>query len=423
MTAMASPMVTTDPKQATPQFFAPPHRVAPDLLLHASVSNTYTLRTDAGLLVVDPGRAQTSQSVYTATRAWSDAPLHTVVYTHGHADHAFGLRAFLDAGERPHIIVQENCPKRFQRYRLTHGLNAHINQRQFSTRQPIFPDQFDWPTLTFRDSLMQQLGDLEVRYYAAKGETDDHCYVWIPEHSYLFTGDLIVWVSPNCGNPQKVQRYPVEWAEALERMAGLDAEWLFPGHGLVVHGKAAVRMVLTDTARYLRVIIDQVLTRLNAGQTPEEILHAVEPDPELSTRAYLQARYDHPKFIVRNLLRLWGGWWNGNAADLLPATWEAQAKEIASLAGGVVTLVERGRSLLTQGNAVMAAHLAEWATRADPTDHAAQMLKRDVYEKRLADAPALMAQGIFRAAMNEARQALGEAPTLPSRFLSLGEER
>ena len=40
MTAMASPMVTTDPKQATPQFFAPPHEVAPDLLLYASLSNT-----------------------------------------------------------------------------------------------------------------------------------------------------------------------------------------------------------------------------------------------------------------------------------------------------------------------------------------------------------------------------------------------
>ncbi len=423
MTATVSPMVTSDPRNAKLQTYAAPHEAAPEVLMHAAFVNTYALRTPAGLLLVDPGLTMTSQSVHSAVRAWSEAPLHTAVYTHGHADHAFGLRAFLDAGERPHIIAQENCPTRFQRYRLTHGLNAHINQRQFSTPQPMFPNQFDWPTLTFQDSLVQKLGDLEVRYSAAKGETDDHCYVWIPERSYLFTGDLIIWVSPNCGNPQKVQRYPVEWAEALERMAGLDAEWLFPGHGLVVHGKEAVRMVLTDTARYLRVIIDQVLTRLNAGQTPEEILHAVEPDAELSTRAYLQPRYDHPKFIVRNLLRLWGGWWNGNAADLLPATWEAQAQEIATLAGGVAALVERGRALLTQGDVVMAAHVAEWATRAAPTDRAAQMLKRDVYEKRLADAQALMAQGIFRAAMNEARQALGEEPTPPSRFLSLGEKR
>jgi alkyl sulfatase BDS1-like metallo-beta-lactamase superfamily hydrolase len=416
-------MVTTDPQHAQIQTYAPPQQVAPDVLLHAAFVNTYAVRTPAGILLIDPGLTMTSQTVYTAVRAWSAAPLHTAVYTHGHADHAFGLRAFLEAGERPLIIAQENCPRRFQRYRLTHGLNAHINQRQFSTPQPLFPDHFDWPTLTFRDTLAQRLGDWEVHYHAAKGETDDHCYVWIPECSYLFTGDLIIWVSPNCGNPQKVQRYPVEWAEALERMAGLHAEWLFPGHGLVVHGKEAVRMVLTETARYLRIIIDQVLERLNAGQLPEEIFHAVEPDPELATRPYLQPRYDHPKFIVRNLLRLWGGWWDGNAANLLPATWETQAKEIATLAGGVTAVVERGRTLLAQGDAVTASHLAEWATRADPTDRAAQMLKRDVYEKRLADTPALMAQGIFRAALNEARQALGEPPVPPTRFLSLGGER
>jgi glyoxylase-like metal-dependent hydrolase (beta-lactamase superfamily II) len=419
MTAMASPMVTTDPKQATPQFFAPPHGVAPDLLLHASVSNTYTLRTDAGLLVVDPGRAQTSQSVYTATRAWSQAPLHTVVYTHGHADHAFGLRAFLEAGEQPQIIAQENCPKRFQRYRLTHGLNTAINRRQFGIPTYVFPEQFDWPTLTFRDTLVQRLGDLEVQYYAAKGETDDHCYLWMPARSYLFTGDLVVWFAPNCGNPQKVQRYPVEWAEALERMASLGAEWLFPGHGLVVHGRDAVRTMLTETARYLRVIIGQVLTRMNAGQSPEEIFHAVEPDPELSTRLYLQARYDHPKFIVRNLLRQWGGWWNGNAADLLPATWVAQAQEIATLAGGVAALVKRGRMRLEQGGTIMAARLAEWATRAAPTDREAQALKRDVYAQRLEETPVLMAQGIFRAAMNDAREVLGEERVVPSGGLSL----
>ena len=34
------------------------------------------------------------------------------------------------------------------------------------------------------------------------------------------------------------------------------------------------RTVLADTARYLRVLVDQVLARLNAGQTPEEIFHA-----------------------------------------------------------------------------------------------------------------------------------------------------
>ena len=150
---------------------------------------------------------------------------------------------------------------------------------------------------------------------------------------------------------------------------------------------------------------------MNAGQTAEEIFHAVEADPELSRRPFLRATYDHPKFIVRNLLRLWGGWWNGNAADLLPSTPATQAVEIAQLAGGVEHLVARGRELLEAGDAQLASHVAEWAIRAAPEDRAALELKRDVYARRLGTAEALMARGIFRAAMHDAQRALGEEPT------------
>lgn len=415
MTERESPMVTREPRSARPRTFSPPHEVAPGVFLHAAFVNTYALRTSEGLVLVDPGFAHTSKALEEVVRRWSDSPLRTAIYTHGHTDHAFGLRSFLESGERPVILAQENCPKRFARYHLTNGWNARINQRQFSLPAPVFPDRFDWPTLTFRDSLVHSMGDTTLVLRAAKGETDDHCWVYVPERGYLFSGDLVIWNAPNCGNPQKVQRYPSEWADALEEMAALDAEWLFPGHGLVVHGKAAVRELLCNTARYLRHLCREVLERMNRGETPEAIFHAVEPDPELAALPYLQPAYDHPKFIVRNLLRLWGGWWNGNAADLLPATFEAQAREVVTLAGGVATLALRGRELLEDGNLALAAHLAEWATRADPSDRSAQELKRDVYERRLANEPSLMGKGIYRAAANDARQALGE-PALPAQL-------
>src|SRR5204863_7429178 len=103
---------------------------------------------------------------------------------------------------------------------------------------------------------------------------------------------------------------------------------------------------------------DQVLGRLNAGELPGDIVHRVRSDATLASLPYLQEVYDHPQFIVRNLLRFWGGWWNGNAADLLPATFAAQAKEIADLAGGAVEIAKRAHALLAEGNFALAAHLA-----------------------------------------------------------------
>ncbi len=409
-----SPMLTSDPTNASPCFFAEPHEVAPDVLLFANFVNNYAICLEDALIIVDPGFEHLARLFHQAVRTWTSAPLRVVVYTHGHADHAFGLQPFLEAGERPTILAQENCLARFRRYERTHGWNAFINQRQFSLPQPMFPRSFIWPNMVFHDRLTQRLGRFTLELRAARGETDDACYLYIPEKRYLFCGDLIIWMSPNCGNPQKVQRYPEDWAEALETMAGLEAEYLFPGHGLVIQGAQAVRTVLLDTARYLRVLVDQVLERMNRGVQPEEIFHAVEPDPRLSSRPYLLPHYDHPKFIVRNLLRLWGGWWNGNAADLLPAPWCRQAEEIVRLAGGADAVVARGRELLRAGETRLAAHLAEWVTRAEPTHRGGQELKRDVYAARLGEEPSLMAQGIYRAAMNDARVALGQEPLPPS---------
>jgi alkyl sulfatase BDS1-like metallo-beta-lactamase superfamily hydrolase len=411
MADQASPMITDDPLHVrVPPFRADPFEAAPGVLMHSMFVNTYAVKAEGGLLLVDPGLQPLGERVHDAVRAWSDAPLHTAVYTHGHVDHACGLGPWLASGEQPNIVAQENCVARFRRYQLTHGYNESINKRQFGMAANMFPRDFTWPTVLVRDALKQRIGGTEVCYRAAKGETDDALYAWLPEQRYLFTGDLIIWSAPNCGNPQKVQRYPAEWADALEAMAVLNAEYLFPGHGLAVHGQDAVRTVLTDTAAYLRVIIAQVLERLNAGETPEEIYHAVEPDEELSKRPFLRVSYDHPKFIVRNLLRMWGGWWNGNAADLLPARWQEQGAEIARLAGGIDALVARGRELLAAGDLQIACHVAEWAVWADARHNGALELKRDAYRARLEAAAGIMERGIYRAAMNEAIVALGGEP-------------
>ena len=71
----------------------------------------------------------------------------------------------------------------------------------------------------------------------------------MPGRKVLCTGDFVIWASPNAGNPQKVQRYPREWAAALREMASLGAEVLLPGHGLPIVGADRISR---DADRYRR---------------------------------------------------------------------------------------------------------------------------------------------------------------------------
>src|SRR4029434_8619125 len=87
---------------------------------------------------------------------------------------------------------------------------------------------------TFENRHAFEVGGTRFELHHAKGETDDHAWVFLPQTKTLCTGDLFIWAAPNAGNPQKVQRYAVEWAAALREMAALSPEFLLPRHGLPI---------------------------------------------------------------------------------------------------------------------------------------------------------------------------------------------
>ncbi len=215
--------------------------------------NVALFETDAGLVMVDAGFADDAATIHDAVRSVSDAPLHTVIFTHGHVDHAFGLRAFLAAGDRPRIVAHENVAARFRRYARTADYNTRINATQFrldpdAVRWPRDDAHFFWPDLTYRDSLVLDVGGEAFHLHHARGETDDATWVWVPGRAALACGDFWFNVAPNCGNPQKVQRYPEAWADAAEAMAGLGAEILLPGHDTFQVGADHIRRLFTATA-------------------------------------------------------------------------------------------------------------------------------------------------------------------------------
>jgi alkyl sulfatase BDS1-like metallo-beta-lactamase superfamily hydrolase len=384
-------------------------------------ANFIVIKTAEGLVLIDTGAYYNQAQTVEKVRSYSPARVNTAIYTHGHVDHACGAPAFVEeAGRnrvaRPKIVGHRAVAARFDRYKRTIGYNNVINTRQFSAPAQ-FPADYAYPDTYFDHKLNVVVGSERFDCYHARGETDDHTWVHIPARKVLCTGDLFIWAVPNAGNPQKVQRYAREWAEALRAMVKLGAEVLAPGHGSPIFGARNVRQALNDTADYLQAICDQTLAMMNAGASLDEVIQTVKPPPALAEKPYLQPIYDEPEFMVRNIWRLEGGWFDGIASHLKPAPEAEQAREIAALAGGIERLVARALEKFDAGELRIAGHLIDWAVMAAPDDRVAHEARARIYSKRADDSSSTMAHGIFRSAARESAAKAGiELPSGGRRF-------
>ena len=373
-------------------------------------ANVTAISTADGLVLVDTGSSFAATAIHAELRRWTDARLHTAIYSHGHIDHVFGVPVWeAEARERgwpaPAVIAHEALPRRFDRYRMTVGYNEIINQRQFGLPGLRWPAEYRYPDRTYADALTVEAGGSTLALRHEKGETDDHTVTWLADRKVLCCGDLFIWASPNAGNPQKVQRYPLEWAQALRRMRELQPEYLLPGHGLPVIGADRVAQALADTAELLESLVSQTLAIMNGGGRLDEAIHTVTVPAGLAGRPFLQPVYDEPEFIVSTVWRQYGGWWDGNPATLKPAPERAIAAELAGLAGGAGQLADRALALAgadsTDESLRLAGHLAELAWLAAPGDEAVGRVRQHVFSMRADRATSTMAAGVFRWAANE----------------------
>jgi alkyl sulfatase BDS1-like metallo-beta-lactamase superfamily hydrolase len=385
-------------------------------------SHVVAFETDEGLVLFDASLAAFGLRAGVQLRRWSDQHIHTIVYTHGHVDHVGGARPLVNEAlarrePRPIVIGHQGIPHRLDRYDMTNGYNAIINARQFrgmgilaqvDEGRPVFPTQWIRPSITYDDRLQLKVGALDIELRHGLGETDDHTWAWLPQYKALCVGDFLTWVFPNAGNPQKVQRYPLEWARALREMAAYGAELLLPAHGLPIAGAARIRQVLDDVATVLELLVEETLQLMNDGASLDQIMQTVRVPQHLLDKPYLQTTYDEPDFVIRNIWRLYGGWYDGNPARLKPPSDLHVAHETAALAGGVENLIRKALDLRSNGELALASHFIELAVIADPDNRNAHKARARIYKERRYEELSQMAQGIFGYAAKESENLIEE---------------
>ncbi|MBU6280701.1 MBL fold metallo-hydrolase [bacterium] len=395
--------------------------IAPGIHFLAGFGNTTFVVGREAVAVVDPGLFASGPRVVEELRGITDLPVRWVIYTHGHYDHAFGTPALLEDAEArghaaPGIVGHVNVARRFARYAKTAGHLAKTFDFQFASWGPGGGDvvrraRYCPPTVEFTDAItLDGLGGRPIECRHGLGETDDHAWVWVPDARVVVGGDFIVSSLPNAGTPFRVQRYVLEWAEALEAMAAVSPLAVVSGHG-GVYTEDATEMLAT-TARALRWLDAEVVRRINEGQWQEQILAEVELPADLAGSPYLQPLYGCTAFAVRDLLRRYMGWYDGNPSMLFPSTRASIAREVVDLAGGVDAILRRADELARGGAAEQqrALHLVDFAIH-DGREKVAEARRRkaDLLEARASGERSFVAGNVLRSAAVLEREAVGKA--------------
>jgi glyoxylase-like metal-dependent hydrolase (beta-lactamase superfamily II) len=155
-------------------------------------------------------------------RRLTHLPVHVVVDTHGHADHAFGNVVFRPAT----IWAHRDCPPFMER---TGEQQRRDTIRDLTTEaDEIATLAIDLPERLVDERQTIEVGGREVELlHLGRGHTDHDLVIRVPDAGVAFAGDLVV----RSDYPYFGDSYPLDFPHTVGGIAGLGARVLVTGHG------------------------------------------------------------------------------------------------------------------------------------------------------------------------------------------------
>jgi len=229
-------------------------------------------------------------------REYTAKPVRYLVLSHYHAVRTLGAAAF-----EADLIVAHEQTRRLIAERGVEDWESEAGRmpRLFAGAESI--PGLTWPTLTFTDRLMIDLGGDRgelVLAYCGRGHTAGDIVAWLSRQRILFAGDLVeAQAALYTGDA-----FHADWAAGtLDRVASFDAEALVGGRGAVARGREAVRAAVAQTRDFLAVMRAEVGAVHGRGGSLREAFEL--------THAALEPRYGRwPIFehtLPFNVQRLW----------------------------------------------------------------------------------------------------------------------
>ncbi|MFW9950400.1 MAG: alkyl sulfatase dimerization domain-containing protein [Candidatus Thorarchaeota archaeon] len=340
------------------------------------ISGCAWIDTDEGIVLID---TMINKTVARKVREKIKDPIKFIIYTHGHVDHIGGTEVFLE--DNPEIIANKYLKDRINKYKILARHRARISAIQFNIPEIVRDVNFIYPTKLISGEMTFRLGNKTFELYCARAETDDVCWVYIPELECAFIGDLMIGSFPNIGNPWKPTRFALDWAMELEKVRAKYPKYVFcNGAGIMYKGKKAID-ALDANIEVIRALHDQVVGFINQGIHISEMIHKVKIPDNLKNNPYLRTLYSRPEFFTYNVYRWYHGYFDNNPAHLLPRPEKEIMNEIYNLIGEPLKIINRSKELLSKNQVQLGLELLDVLIQAHPENLDARKLRIELLEE------------------------------------------
>ncbi len=224
--------------------------------LYARV-NSVAIRTKEGTVVIDalpfPNEAK---KIVKFLNTQGNGRFHSLMLTHHHADHSYGLFAFPEYLE---LIAHERCRQKL----LTEGEQSLAETRR---NHPTF-DQVTLriPTITFEEeSMFVRAGDRTLQLLSLPGHTSDNIGVYLEEEQILVAGDAVMAI------PIIIQGDWRREIQTLQKVKELAPLTIIQGHGEVIL-RGEVKTVMDRYINYLTCLEEKACNLLDNNK-PRDLI-------------------------------------------------------------------------------------------------------------------------------------------------------
>lgn len=300
-------------------------------------SNATAIIGDSSVILIDTlDSNEYSQDLLNDLKKYTDKPVKTIIYTHGHPDHRGGAGTFRDTAEEVIAFSPNKTPLKYydkindvlvKRGTYQHGytlsdeeaISQGIGIREGKATHHGHYDFIPPTTLYHEDKVIRDIDGVHLEFYRTPGETDDQICIWLSNDHLLCTGDTYYGVFPALYAIRGTQyRDLATWIDSLDLILSFDADILLPGHTKPLLNKE----ILQDQVGHFKEAIEYVLLTtldcMNKGMTLDETVQAVKLPEHLSHLSYLQEYYGVVEWAVKSVYTGYVGWFDGDPVHLLP---------------------------------------------------------------------------------------------------------